>query len=76
MKCEGFELCIWSPVSTYLDVKAHHLEKERDLPLGLVLEQIKMGIVKMRRPGRVSALESGCLGVNPNHDESLTLSGP
>ena len=63
-------------MSTHLDVKAQHPEKERDLPLGLALEQIRMGIVKMRRPVRVSALESDCLGVNPNHDESLTLSGP
>ena len=41
----------------------------------MALEQIRMGIVRMRRPMRVSALESDCLGLNPNHDESLTLSG-
>ena len=31
-------------MSTHLDVKAQHPEKERDLPLGLALEQIRMGI--------------------------------
>lgn len=46
-----------------------------DLPLWLALEQLRVGIVRMRRAVRVSALESDCLGLNPKHEESLTLFG-
>ena len=59
-----------------IDAESQSLEKERVPPLGLVLEQIRMGTVRMRRVMRISLLESGCLSLNPKHDELLTLSGP
>lgn len=62
-------------MNIYLDAKIQLLEKERVPPLGLPLEQSKMGTVRMRKASRVSPLESGCFGLSPGHAESFTLSG-
>lgn len=71
-------------VSIHPDAKVQPLEKERVLLWVLALEQSCMGMMKMRRPVRVSALKSDYLGLNLNHkkkknlnhDKSITLSGP
>lgn len=55
------------------DAKVQPLEKEKVLLWVLALEQSRMGIMKMRRPVRVSALESDCLGLNLNHQKKKIL---
>lgn len=69
IKCEGFELWSRGSVSILPDAKVQPLEKEKVLLWVLALEQSRMGIMKMRRPVRVSALESDCLGLNLNHQK-------
>lgn len=73
---KGLELWSKGSVSIHLDSKVQPLEKESILAWGLALEQSRMGIVKMMRTMRVSALELDCLGSNPSDDELHTLCGP